>query len=85
MPKDLRLNCTYYIIFKLNNKRELQNIAINHSVDIDYKNFINIYRNCTKEPLTIDNKKFIKKPIKNLLKTLMSLYKNDCERSGQNS
>ena len=47
--KDVRLNCTYYIIFKLNNKRELQNIAINHSADIDYKDFVKIYRDCTKE------------------------------------
>ena len=55
VPKDVRLNCTHYIIFKLNNKRELQNIAINHSSDIDYKDFIKIYRNCTREPfLTID-------------------------------
>ena len=30
LPKDVRLNCTHYIIFKLNNKRELQNIVINH-------------------------------------------------------
>ena len=30
VPKDIKLNCTYYIIFKLNNKTELQNIAINH-------------------------------------------------------
>ena len=50
VPKDVRLNCTHYIIFKLNNKRELQNIAINHSSDIDYKDFVKIYRNCTKEP-----------------------------------
>ena len=50
VPKDVRLYCTHYIIFNLNNKRELQNIAINHSSDIDYKDFINIYRNCTKEP-----------------------------------
>ena len=28
VPKDVTLNCTHYIIFKLNNKRELQNIAI---------------------------------------------------------
>ena len=38
-------------------KRELQNIALNHSGDIDYKDFIKIYRECTKEPywfLTID-------------------------------
>ena len=40
---DVRLNCTHYIIFKLNNKRELQNIAINHSADIDYKDFVKIY------------------------------------------
>ena len=36
---------------------ELQNIAINHSVNIDYKDFMKIYRECTKEPysfLTID-------------------------------
>ena len=34
---------------KIHNKRELQQIAINHSADIDYKDFLNIYRNCTKE------------------------------------
>ena len=42
---------------KFNNKRELQNTATNHSADIDYKDFIKIYRGCTKEPysfLTID-------------------------------
>ena len=66
--KDVRLNCTHYIIFKLNNKREIQNIAINHSADIDYKDFINIYKKCVEKPynfLTIDttqpvDKKFIK-------------------------
>ena len=57
VPKDVRLNPTHYLIMKINNKRELQNIAINHSADIDYKEFIKIYRECTKEPynfLTID-------------------------------
>ena len=42
---------------KISNKRELQNIAINHSADIDYKDFIKLYRECTKETynfLTID-------------------------------
>ena len=48
VQKDVRLNCTHYIIFKLNNKRELQNIAVSHSVDIDYKNFIKFYQNCKK-------------------------------------
>ena len=56
-PKDVILNSTHYLIMKINNRRELQNIAINHSADIDYKDFIKIYRECTKEPynfLTID-------------------------------
>ena len=42
---------------KINNKRELQNIARNHSADIDYKDIMKIYREYTKEPfnfLTID-------------------------------
>ena len=42
VPKDVRLNCTHYILCKLDNKRELQNIAIDHSSDIDYKDFIKI-------------------------------------------
>ena len=40
VPKDVKLNCTHYIIFKLNNKRELKNIRINHSADIDYKDLL---------------------------------------------
>ena len=42
VPKDVRLNSNHYLIMKINNKRELQNIAINHSADIDYKDFIKI-------------------------------------------
>ena len=34
---------------KINNKRELQNTAINHSADIYYQDFIKVYRECTKE------------------------------------
>ena len=48
VPKDVRLNSTH-LIMKINNKRELQNIAINHSADIDYKDFMKIYRDCTRE------------------------------------
>ena len=57
VPKDVRLNLTHYLIMKTNNRRELQNIAINHSADMDYKDFTKIYREITKEPynfLTID-------------------------------
>ena len=30
LPKEVRLNSTYYLIMKIYNKRELQNIATNH-------------------------------------------------------
>ena len=55
VPKEVRLNSTHYLIMKIHNKRELQRTAINHSADIDYKEFLRIYRNCTNESLlTID-------------------------------
>ena len=44
VPKDVRLNSARYSIMKINNKRELQNIPINHSTDIDYQDFMKIYR-----------------------------------------
>ena len=50
MPKDVRLNSTHFFIMKILNKRELQQIALNHSSDIDFKDFMKIYKECTKEP-----------------------------------
>ena len=57
VPENVRLNSTHYLIMKINNRKELKNITINHSADIDYKDFMEIYRKCTREPfnfLTID-------------------------------
>ena len=57
VTKDVRLNSSHYLIMKINNRKELQNIVIDHSADIDYKDFVKTYRKCTKEPynfLTID-------------------------------
>ena len=60
----------------INSKRELQNIAINHSADIGYGNFMKIYRECTKEPYnlsTIDTTLPASNPLrfrKNLFKSL---------------
>ena len=78
VPKEVRLNSTHYVIFKVNNERELQNIAINHIADIDYKDFLKIYSNCTNEPfsfLTINTTL----PSSNILKfrknSLILLYK----------
>ena len=42
VPKEVRLNSTHYLLMKSNNERELQQIAINHSADIDYKDFLKI-------------------------------------------
>ena len=50
VPKDVRLNTTHFFITKIPNKRELQQIAINHSSDISTKDFINIYKECAVEP-----------------------------------
>ena len=50
VSKEVKLNSTHYLIMKIHNRRELQQIAINHSVDIDYKDFLKVYRYCTKEP-----------------------------------
>ena len=78
VPKDVRLNSTH-LIMKVNNKRELQNIAINHSADIDYKDFMKIYRECTKEPynfLTIDTTLPVSDPLR-FRKNLLPIYKND--------
>ena len=47
VPKDVRLNTSHFFITKIPNKRELQQIAINHSSDIDFKDFIKIYKKCT--------------------------------------
>ena len=35
---------------KIPNKSELQQIAISHSSDIDFKEFIKIYKKCTDKP-----------------------------------
>ena len=50
VPKTIRLNGTRYFIMKIPNKRELQQIVSNHSIDIGFKDFMKVYKNYTKEP-----------------------------------
>ena len=50
VPKEVRLNTSHFFIAKISNKRELQQITMNHSSDINTKDFANIYRKCTAEP-----------------------------------
>ena len=55
-PKDIRLNSTLYLIEKNLNKRELQQIAFNHSLDIGYEDFMNLCKKFSAKPylLVID-------------------------------
>ena len=50
VPKEIRLNTTHFVIKKIPNKRELQQIVLNHSLDIDFKRFMKIYKRYTVEP-----------------------------------
>ena len=49
VQKDVRLDSTHFFIMKIPNKRELQQIALNHSSDIHFKEFMKIYKKCTTE------------------------------------
>ena len=49
-PCSKRLNSTHYLMMKIHDKRELQNIDLTHSAHIGYKDFINICRQFTSEP-----------------------------------
>ena len=46
VPKDVRLNTTHFFITKISDKREIQQIALNHSSNINFKDFIKIYTKC---------------------------------------
>ena len=50
VAKDVRLNTSHFFISKIPNKKELQQITINHSSDISTKDFTSSYRKCTAEP-----------------------------------
>ena len=47
--KTIRLNATHYFIMKITNNSELEQIASNHSSDIEFKDFMKLYKDYTKE------------------------------------
>ena len=72
-PKNVRLNLTHYLIMKINNRNGLQNVA-----DIDYNDFVRIYRECTRKPnsfLTIDTTLPASDPLR-FRENLLPCYKN---------
>ena len=51
VPKIVRLNSTHYFIMKIPNKRQIQQIAANHSSEINFKDFINLCKRSTVEAM----------------------------------
>ena len=47
VPKNIGLNSAHYFVIKIPNNGELQEIAFNHSSDIDFQEFMNPYKKCT--------------------------------------
>ena len=74
-PKNVRLNSTHFLIMRIPNKEELQQIALNYSSDINSKDFIKVYKKYTAEPysfLVIDTTL----PSDNILRLRKNLEKN---------
>ena len=79
VPKNVRLNTSHFFIAKIPNKRELQQIAINHLSDINTKDFTNIYRECTAESysfLVNDTTLASNNPLR-FTKNLFNIYNKD--------
>ena len=76
VPKDVRLNSTHFFIMKIPNKGELQQIPLNHSSNIELKDFMKIYKKCKAEPysfLVNDTTLPSDNPLR-LRKNLLKLY-----------
>ena len=82
VPKEVRLNTTHFFIMKIPNKREFQQITLNHSSDIDTKDFMKSYKKCTEKPysfLVIDTTLSSDNPLRfkeNLLKEIFKITYN---------
>ena len=50
VPKTIRRNTTNCFTMKIPNKRELQQTTSRHLSDIEFKDFMKLYKDCTKEP-----------------------------------
>ena len=76
VPKDVRPNKHYTFFMKIPNKQELEQIAYNHLSDIDFNDFMNLYKKCTAKPysfLVIDDTLASDNPLhfrKNLLERI---------------
>ena len=49
----IRLNLTHFFIMKIISKRKIQKLAFNNSADIDFEDFMNIYKKCNTKPYSL--------------------------------
>ena len=47
---NVRLNSMHYFTIKIPNKRDLQQLAFNHSPDIDFQDIMDLYKKCIAKP-----------------------------------
>ena len=70
---------------KISNKREFQQIAFNHSSDIDFKDFMNLCKKmfckCTTDALTTASKKAIQKTVEAIGDLISNIIANILQRS----
>ena len=52
-PKNIRLISNNYFVMKISNKIDFQQIAFNQSSDIDFQNFMNLYKKSIAEPYSL--------------------------------
>ena len=77
MPKVIRLNAIHFLIMKIPNKREFQQISSNHSSDVKFKDFMKLYKDYTKEPFSfLENNKTL--PSDNPLRFRKNLLSYEC-------
>ena len=77
VPKTIRINATNLLIMKIPNKIELQQIASYYSPDIEFKYFVRLYKNYTKEPFSF-LLNYTTLSSDNPLRFRKNLLQNDC-------
>ena len=52
VPRNIMLNSNDYFVMKTQKKKRLRQTAFNHSSDIDFLDFMTLYKKCTEKPYT---------------------------------
>ena len=65
---------------KIPNKEKLQQIAFSHSSDIDFKDFMNLYKKCTEEPYSFFHATLASDNSLRLERTFQKEYKNNQDK-----